>query len=78
MLFVGARSIRDDRVFVLRAFEDEANARELYQDLCGLYASDRAIDLLFGTYPSHDAFFRAEPTWAVQFQGNRDPASFGI
>jgi hypothetical protein len=78
MLFVGGRNVREDKVFVLRAFENEAKAKELYRDLCGLYAKDKAVDLLFGTYQNHDAFFRAEPTWDEQFKGNREPASFGI
>ena len=69
LTFVGGRDTQKGRVFVLRAFEPARRqvAEELYARLCAAYADDPQTELLFGLYPSADAFFRAEPTWSAQF-----------
>lgn len=70
MVFVGARSITEDRVFCLRAFQPdrEQDARDMYLKFSAVYGgAPSEVELLFGTYPSPDAFFRAEPTWKAQF-----------
>jgi len=73
MLFVGARSIKEDRVFLLRSFDTsrEQEASTLHTKLAAVYgcAADQ-VEILFGTYPSPEAFFRHEPTWAAQFSGD--------
>ncbi len=78
MIFVGARSITEDRVFLLRAYDKahEQDATIAYTKLTAVYSgSPGEVELLFGTYESPDRFFAAEPTWDVQFSGDRQFAN---
>lgn len=75
MIFVGGRGIREDKVFVLRAFGEDRKeeADELYLKLVFAYGKiPHRVDLLYGAYPSPEGFFKAEPTWAVQFPRGGD------
>lgn len=73
MVFVGARSITEDRVFCLRAYDESrrSEADTLYTKLTAVYGgSPSEVELLFGAYPSPEAFFSTEPTWEAQFSGD--------
>lgn len=70
--FVGARSLAENRVFILRSFApDDPNARALYMDLNSVYGNDDSVEILMGLYESPEALFNSEPSWAAVFKGDR-------